>query len=116
MDAQPAVAGEGPRPRAAPRCTRSTRRGSGSRDGARVRVKSRAGEVTATLEVTDDMRPGVVSLPHGFGHAAAAGTLRVAGALAGPNVNVLTDGETVEPLVGASILSGVEVSVRGDDA
>jgi anaerobic selenocysteine-containing dehydrogenase len=83
--------------------------------GARVRVKSRAGEVSATLAVTEDMRPGVVSLPHGYGHAAAAVTLRVAGALAGPNVNVLTDGETVEPLVGASILSGVAVRVTGDD-
>jgi anaerobic selenocysteine-containing dehydrogenase len=79
--------------------------------GARVRVTSRAGEVVATLAVTDDMRPGVVSLPHGYGHADAAPTLRVAGALAGPNVNALTDETTVEPLVGASILSGLVVTV-----
>jgi anaerobic selenocysteine-containing dehydrogenase len=88
----------------------------GLAQGARVRVRSRAGEVSATLALTEDMRPGVVSLPHGFGHAAAADTLRVAGALAGPNVNVLTDPETVEPLVGASILSGVVVSVTREEA
>jgi anaerobic selenocysteine-containing dehydrogenase len=87
----------------------------GLAQGSRVRVRSRAGEVPATLAVTEDMRPGVVSLPHGFGHAAAAETLRVAGALAGPNVNVLTDAETVEPLVGASILSGLSVSVTREE-
>jgi hypothetical protein len=56
--------------------------------------------------------PGVVSLPHGFGHGAAAATLRVAGALAGPNVNALTDDLLVEPLVGTAILNGVPVAVE----
>ena len=79
--------------------------------GDRVRVQSRVGEVVATLAVTADIRPGVVSLPHGFGHAAAADTLRVAGAVAGPSVNVLTDELRVEPLVGASVLNGFGVTV-----
>jgi len=82
--------------------------------GGRVRVRSRVGEVTATLAVTEDMKPGVVSLPHGFGHAEAAATLRVAGAVEGPNVNVLTDDQTLEPLVGAALLSGVPVTVRAE--
>ena len=55
---------------------------------------------------------GVVSLPHGFGHGPAAGTLRVAGALEGPSANALTDDLLVEPIVGASILNGVPVTVE----
>jgi hypothetical protein len=54
---------------------------------------------------------GVVSLPHGFGHHDAAGTQRVAGALAGPNVNALTDEQRVEPVLGTSILNGVPVEI-----
>jgi anaerobic selenocysteine-containing dehydrogenase len=63
------------------------------------------------LEVTPDVRPGVVSLPHGFGHAAARDTLRVAGAVAGANMNAVTDDALVEPLTGTAVLSGVPVSV-----
>jgi anaerobic selenocysteine-containing dehydrogenase len=84
--------------------------------GARVRVRGRAGEVVATLETTADLARGVVSLPHGYGHAAAADTLRVAGALAGPNVNALTDEQFVEPVLGTSILNGVRVVVEAIDA
>jgi anaerobic selenocysteine-containing dehydrogenase len=83
----------------------------GLADGTRVRVRSRVGEVIARLAVTEEMKPGVVSLPHGYGHAEAAATLRVAGAVPGPNVNELTDDQTLEPLVGAAILSGVPVTV-----
>jgi hypothetical protein len=56
--------------------------------------------------------PGVVSLPHGYGHAAARDTLRVAGALAGPSANDVTDDQLVEPLLGTSILNGVPVTVE----
>ncbi|MCB9591441.1 MAG: molybdopterin-dependent oxidoreductase [Sandaracinaceae bacterium] len=84
----------------------------GLTDGAAVRIESRTGSVDATLRVTDEMRPGVVSLPHGFGHADARDTLRVAGALAGPNANALTDEARVEPVLGTSILNGVPVEVR----
>src|SRR6185295_13855680 len=80
--------------------------------GERVVVRSRVGEVAAVLAVTDEMMPGVVSLPHGFGHAAAAGTLRVAGAIEGASANALTDDRLVEPIVGASILNGVPVTVE----
>jgi anaerobic selenocysteine-containing dehydrogenase len=86
----------------------------GLADGQRVRVGSRTGEVTATLGLTRDVMPGAVSLPHGFGHVPAAGTLRVAGAVAGPSVNALTDELRVEPLVGASVLNGLPITVRAD--
>jgi anaerobic selenocysteine-containing dehydrogenase len=80
-------------------------------DGAHVRVKSRVGEVAARVAVTDDIMRGVVSLPHGFGHAQVKDSLKVAGALDAPSVNELTDETVVEPLIGNSILNGVPVTV-----
>ncbi len=84
-------------------------------DGARVRVQSRTGTVEVALAVSDEMMPGVVSLPHGFGHQAARATLGVAGALPGASANALTDELFVEPVVGTSILSGVPVTVEAAD-
>jgi anaerobic selenocysteine-containing dehydrogenase len=80
--------------------------------GASVRVRSRVGAVTTIVAVTDDVMPGVVSLPHGYGHRAAASTMRVAGELPGPSANVLTDELFVEPIVGTSVLNGVPVTVE----
>jgi anaerobic selenocysteine-containing dehydrogenase len=83
----------------------------GVTDGARVRVTSRAGAVEVKAHVSDEIMPGVVSIPHGFGHQQAAATMRVAGALAGANVNTLTDDALVEPVLGTAILNGVPVEV-----
>jgi anaerobic selenocysteine-containing dehydrogenase len=80
-------------------------------DGAPARVSSRAGAVEAVVEVTDDVRPGVVSLPHGWGHDLPGVELGVAGAHAGVNANVLTDAQEVEPLSGTAILNGIPVEV-----
>jgi anaerobic selenocysteine-containing dehydrogenase len=83
----------------------------GLEGGAAVRVKSRVGEVVAKLEISDSIMPGVVSLPHGFGHEAAKDTLRIAGVLPGPNINALTDESMVEPIIGTAVLNGVPVEV-----
>jgi anaerobic selenocysteine-containing dehydrogenase len=80
--------------------------------GAPVRVTSRAGAVTARLEVTADVMRGIVSLPHGFGHEAAASTMKIAGAVPGPNANALTDARMLEPLTSTAILQGVPVTVE----
>ena len=80
--------------------------------GVDVRITGRTGSITANVAITDSVAPGVVSLPHGFGHAAAAKTLRAAGALAGANANVITDEERLEPLTGSAILTGVPVTVE----
>jgi anaerobic selenocysteine-containing dehydrogenase len=80
--------------------------------GADVRVKGRGGEVTARLEITSDVMRGVVSLPHGFGHAEVAETLRVAGAVPGPNANAVTDEHLRDPLTGTAVLNGVPVDVE----
>ena len=81
-------------------------------DGQAVRVRSRVGEVKAKVELSDTLMPGVVSLPHGFGHESAKDTLRVAGALPGPNINALTDESLVEPIIGTAILNGIVVTVE----
>jgi anaerobic selenocysteine-containing dehydrogenase len=88
----------------------------GLADGSRVRVRSRTGAVAASLSLTDDVMPGIVSLPHGFGHGPARATLRIAGQLPGQSANTLTDELLVEPVVGTSILSGVPVTVERWDA
>ncbi|HVV84744.1 MAG TPA: molybdopterin-dependent oxidoreductase [Kofleriaceae bacterium] len=85
---------------------------AGVADGEVARLASRTGAVEVAVEVTADVMPGVVSLPHGFGHQPAAGTLRRAGALPGVNANALTDPMLVEPLLGTSILNGVPITVE----
>jgi len=81
-------------------------------EGQAVEVVSRVGTVTVTLSVSDEMMPGVVSLPHGFGHQQVAQTLRVAGALKGANVNILTDDHLLDPLSGTASLNGVPVRIQ----
>jgi len=83
----------------------------GITDGAPARVASRTGEVVVAAEVTDGIRPGVVSIPHGFGQDLPGVRLRVASEYRGVNTNVLTDEYFVDPLSGNIALNGVPVSV-----
>ena len=83
----------------------------GVADGEPARVSSRTGAIEAPVEITADVRPGVVSLPHGWGHDLPGVRLGVAGAHAGVNANVLTDEEVLEPLSGTAILNGIPVEV-----
>jgi anaerobic selenocysteine-containing dehydrogenase len=84
----------------------------GLASGQKVRVRSRTGAVATEVELSDAMMEGVVSLPHGYGHEVAKDTLRVAGALAAPSANSLTDELFIEPLCGTSILNGVPVTIE----
>ncbi|GGV42084.1 dehydrogenase [Streptomyces griseoflavus] len=83
----------------------------GVRDGQPVRVKAAGGEVTAPAEVTDAVRPGVVSLPHGWGHDRPGTRMRHAAADPGVNVNQLLDGSLLDPLSGNAVLNGVPVEL-----
>ncbi|MFF6812722.1 molybdopterin oxidoreductase family protein [Streptomyces sp. NPDC012403] len=83
----------------------------GVRDGQPVRIKGAGGEVTAPAEVTDGVRPGVVSLPHGWGHDRPGTRMRHAAADPGANVNQLLDGSLLDPLSGNAVLNGVPVEV-----
>ncbi|MFH8287145.1 molybdopterin oxidoreductase family protein [Streptomyces antibioticus] len=83
----------------------------GLRDGGAVRVKGAGGEVTAPAEVTDGVRRGVVSLPHGWGHDRPGTRLGHAATDPGVNVNQLLDGSLLDPLSGNAVLNGVPVSL-----
>lgn len=84
----------------------------GLADGQTVRARTRVGVVSVKVKVTDDVMPGVVSLPHGFGHARSRDTLGIAGALGGPSINDLTDDMRVEALSGTAILNGTPVTLE----
>jgi anaerobic selenocysteine-containing dehydrogenase len=83
----------------------------GLADGALAHVRSRVGEVDAPVEVTDAIMPGVVSIPHGWGHDAPGARMGVAAAHAGVNSNVLADELEIEPLSGNAVLNGIPVEV-----
>lgn len=80
-------------------------------DGQRVRVASRSGEIEAPLEITDAMREGVVSLPHGFGHARDGVRLAVARTHAGASFNDVADDLRTDTLCGTAAFSGTPVEV-----
>jgi len=80
-------------------------------DGAVARVSSRRGAVDVPVEVTDDIRPGVVSIPHGWGHAVEGVEMAVARAHAGVNSNLLADEELFDPVSGNAVLNGIPVTV-----
>ena len=83
----------------------------GLEDGAQARLRSGAGEITAPVEVTDAIMPGVVSVPHGWGHDAPGVRMDVASAHPGVNSNVLAPSE-VEPISGNAVLNGIPVEVE----
>jgi anaerobic selenocysteine-containing dehydrogenase len=83
----------------------------GLEDGGLAAVRSAAGAIEAPVEVTDAVMPGVVSLPHGWGHDGAGVRLSVAREHAGVNTNVLTDETMVEPLSGNAVLNGIPVEL-----
>ncbi|MFE9705567.1 molybdopterin oxidoreductase family protein [Streptomyces sp. NPDC005930] len=80
-------------------------------EGQPVRVKGAGGEVTAPAEITDTVRPGVVSLPHGWGHDRPGVRQTHAATDPGVNVNQLLDGSLLDPLSGNAVLNGVPVTL-----
>lgn len=83
----------------------------GLEDGGVAKVSSRVGSLTAPVEVTDAVMPGVVSLPHGWGHGLDGTTTRVANEHAGVNSNLLTDEDVVDPISGNAVLNGIPVEL-----
>ena len=80
-------------------------------DGARVRVKGAGGAVTVPVEFTEGIGPGVVSLPHGWGHDRPGTRMSHASLDPGVNVNQLLDGSLLDPLSGNAVLNGVPVEL-----
>ena len=82
-------------------------------DGQEVELTSRVGTVRLPVHITDAMMPGVVSVPHGYGHDREGASLSVASEVPGPSVNDLTDERLVDPVSGNAVLNGVPVTLCG---
>ncbi len=99
-----------------PRCTLLVHPDDATRHGlvagGKACIRSRVGEVIAPVELSDDMRPGVVSLPHGFGHDVPGARLRVAAERQpGVNSNRLTDETALDTLSGNAVLNGIPIEL-----
>lgn len=80
-------------------------------DGQRVRVSSRIGMVEVEVAASTDMMPGVVSLPHGWGHGRPGVQMSIASSQPGASANDLTDERQLDELSGNAALNGVPVKV-----
>ena len=87
-------------------------RRAGLTDGAPVTLRSAAGAIVVPVEVTDTVRPGVVSMPHGWGHDMPGARLTVAATRAGANSNVLSRTDLFDPLSGNAVLNGIPVELE----
>ncbi len=83
----------------------------GLRDGGLAVIRSRAGSIEAPVEISEDLRVGVVSLPHGWGHDRPGTEMAVAAAHPGVNSNALTDELELDVLSGNAVLNGIPVEV-----
>ncbi|MET0128548.1 MAG: molybdopterin dinucleotide binding domain-containing protein, partial [Solirubrobacterales bacterium] len=86
----------------------------GLAEGGRARVSSASGELVAPVEITDEIMPGVVSIPHGWGHDAPGNRMAVAAAHAGVNSNLLAPVDVDVPS-GNAVLNGIPVEVAAAD-
>jgi anaerobic selenocysteine-containing dehydrogenase len=103
-----------------PRCTLVIHPDDAARrgitDGSTVCLRSRVGEVQVTAEVSDAVMPGVVSLPHGWGHDRAGIRLGVASRNAGVSINDVIDDQRIDTLTGTAVLNGTPVEVEATAA
>jgi anaerobic selenocysteine-containing dehydrogenase len=84
----------------------------GLRNGGKARVSRDGASIEVQVEITDEMMPGVVSLPHGWGHSLPGIKLSVASAHPGVNLNALLDESLRDPLSGNAVLTGVAVKME----
>ena len=83
----------------------------GLEDGAEAKLVSSTGSVIVPVEVTDTVMPGVVSMPHGWGHDRPGTRMGVAHEHAGVNSNMLSDQALVDPVSGNAVLNGIPVEL-----
>jgi anaerobic selenocysteine-containing dehydrogenase len=88
----------------------------GIADGDVVTVKSAAGEIKVPVEVTDAIKPGVVSMPHGWGHGKPGTRMSVANGSPGANTNVLSPPTFLDEPSGNGALNGIPVTIIDDQA
>ncbi len=88
----------------------------GLQDGQLARLSNARGSLIAPVELNTDLRIGVVSLPHGWGHDLPGAQLQVAAQQPGVNINLLLDEEWRDPVSGTSVLSGIPVRLSAATA
>ena len=84
-------------------------------DGDMALVNSRVGAIRIPVSLSDEMMPGVISIPHGWGHQVDGVELSVASEHAGVNTNILTDDYFLDSLSGNAALNGVPVSLSKEE-
>jgi anaerobic selenocysteine-containing dehydrogenase len=80
-------------------------------EGDLVTVKTKVGEEQLPAEISEAIMPGVVSIPHGWGHNRAGTAMKIAERHAGISLNDLLDDQEVDELSGVSVINGIEVEV-----
>lgn len=88
----------------------------GIADNDIVTVKSEAGEIRVPVEITEAIKPGVVSMPHGWGHGKPGTRMTVANGSPGANTNVLSPPTFVDQPSGNGVLNGIPVTIIDDQA
>ncbi|MDX2416485.1 MAG: molybdopterin-dependent oxidoreductase [Xanthomonadales bacterium] len=83
-------------------------------DGDIARVSSRVGSIRIPVAISDEMKPGVISIPHGWGHQVDGIKLGIAQQHAGVNTNILSDDLFLDSLSGNAALNGIPVSLEKD--
>jgi len=83
----------------------------GLTEGGTAKVSTKKGAITVSVEITDSMMPGVVSVPHGWGHNRKGTRLGVAQTVPGESVNDIIDPAIIDVLSGTSALTGQPVTV-----
>ena len=88
----------------------------GLADGTMARITSRGGSIEARVQLSGDMMPGVVSLPHGWGHSLPGTRMALAAQRPGANLNALLDEHWRDPVSGNAVLSGIPVELTAATA
>ena len=84
----------------------------GLASGQTVKLRGKVGEIVVPLQITDEIKPGVLCLPYGWGHDRPGARMGVAAKTVGASYNDLVDDAGYDPVSGASVLNGVAVTVE----
>jgi anaerobic selenocysteine-containing dehydrogenase len=79
--------------------------------GQKVLVRSRVGSIVLPIAISDEIMPGVVSIPHGWGHDRSGNQMEIAQQHAGESINDITDNQAVDVLCGTAAFNGTIVTV-----
>jgi len=82
------------------------------KDGDMAKITSAVGSIEVPIEVTDDVMPGVICLPHAWGHTRKGTRQRVANAHPGASLNDITDHNVMDELTGNAVVHGVPVNLK----